>query len=215
MNEFRPRLVARVEGVDALRWSAAAVTLGFVGLVSLVVGGYAVTDPGGWAGIGGTVIGVLVMLGLSLLALARPRGAIVALAVAACGPLAFGVWSLVDYGAAHGWEDRHGPLSLVLVMFVCAPAAAAGPFRPRAAGYLILTVSVVPLLLEAAGAASRFYEPLSVGLLLAPLVASGVLFLLSGRRQGHPTQGHPITGHPTTGPHPTPSDPTPSASSSA
>src|SRR5690349_6263976 len=112
MNAFRQRLVARVEGVDAFRWSAAAVTLGFVGLVSLVVGGYAVTDPGGWTGIGGTVLGVLIMLGLSLLALARPGGAIVALAVAACAPLAFGVWSLVDYVAAHGWEDRHGPLSL-------------------------------------------------------------------------------------------------------
>ena len=152
--------------------------------MSLVVGGYAVTDPGGWAGIGGTVLGVLVMFGLSLLALYRPAGATVVLTVAACAPLGFGVWSLLDYASAHGWEDRHGPLSLVLVMFVCAPAAVVGLLRPRVAGCLIVTVTVVPLLLQAVGATSRFYEPLSVGLVVAPLVVSGVLFLLSGRRQG-------------------------------
>lgn len=60
----------------------------------------------------------------------------------------------------------------------------AGLFRPRAAGWLILTVSVVPLLLAAVGAASHFYEPLSLGLLLVPFVASGFLFLLSARHQG-------------------------------
>ncbi|MGZ5400047.1 MAG: hypothetical protein ACXWDM_08535, partial [Nocardioides sp.] len=168
------------------------VTLGFVGLVTLIIGGSAVTDPGGWAGIGGTSAFVLVMLGSSLVALYRPGAALVVLAVAACAPVAFGVWSLVDYGAAHDWEDGHGPLSLVLVVALCAPAGVAGLFRPRAAGYFILTVSVVPLLLAAVGAASHFYEPLSVGLLLAPLVASGVLFLVSGRQQGPPHPSAPL-----------------------
>jgi hypothetical protein len=40
------------------------------------------------------------------------------------------------------------------------------------------------------GATSHFYEPLSVGLLLAPTVASGILFLLSGRQQGQ--RGNPM-----------------------
>ena len=93
-------------------------------------------------------------------------------------------------------EDSHGPLSLVLVVATCAPAGVAGLFRPRAAGCVILTVSVVPLLLAAVGAASHFYEPLVVGLLIAPLVASGVLFLLSGRRQGRPRPSAPWSGRP-------------------
>jgi hypothetical protein len=196
MNEIGQRWLARFEGVDALRQSALALTLGFVGLVTLFVGGSAVTDPGGWAGIGGTAVWVLVISGLSLLALYRPGGALLVLAVAACAPLAFGVWSLMDNGAAHDWEDSHGPLSLVLVVAVCAPTAVAGLVRPRAAGYLILTVSVVPLLLEVVGAASHFYEPLLVGLLLAPLVASGVLFLLSGRQQGQPHPSAPLPRKP-------------------
>jgi len=43
-----------------------------------------------------------------------------------------GVWLLVDYGAAHDREDSHGPLSLVIVVAICAPAGVAGLFRPRA-----------------------------------------------------------------------------------
>jgi hypothetical protein len=110
--------------------------------------------------------------------------------------LAFGVWSLVDYGAAHGWEDRHGPLLLVLVVAICAPAGVAGLFRPRAAGQVMLTVSVLPLLLAAVGAGSHFFEPMSVGLLLTPLMASGVMYLLSGRHQGQPRRSAPVPGRP-------------------
>jgi hypothetical protein len=186
MDELLRQLRARVEDVDALRWSALAVALGFVGLVTLFVGGDAVTDPGGWAGIGGTAAGVLVLLGSCALAWWRPGIALALLAVVACAPLAFGLWSLVDYGAAHDWEDSHGPLSLVLVLAVCAPAAVAGLFRPRAAGWLILAVTVVPLLLAAVGATSHFFEPLSLGVLVTPLVVSGALFLQSGRQQDHP-----------------------------
>ena len=196
MNNFGERLKARVESVDGLRWSALAVTLGFAALVTLFVGGAAVTDPGGWTGIGGTTVLVLALLGLSLLGLYRPRATLAVLTVAAFAPLAFGLWSLVDYGAAHDWEDSHGPLSLVLVVALCAPAGVAGLLRPRAAGYFMLTVSVVPVLLAAVGAASDFYEPLLGGLLLAPLIASGVLFLLSGRQQGQPRRLAPLPSDP-------------------
>lgn len=181
MSDVRQQLVARVKGVHALRWTAVALTLGFAGFVTLFVGGYAVTDPGGWVGIGGTAAVTLAMLGLSALAWFRPGAAIAVLALAACAPMAFGLWSALDYGAARDWEDSHGPLSLVLVVVICAPAGVAGLFRPRAAGYLLGAVSVVPVLLEAVGAASHFYEPLLLGLLLAPFVAAGVLFVLSGR----------------------------------
>lgn len=189
MNEVGRKLMARLEAVDAVRKTALALTLGFVAFVTLFVGGSAVTDPGGWVGIGGTAVLVLAVAALSLLALQRPGAALVVLAVAAGAPLTFGVWSLLDYGAAHDWEDSHGPLSLVLVVAICAPAGVAGLVRPRAAGHLILTASLVPLLLAAVGAASRFYEPLSWGLLLAPLVVAGVLFVVGQER--HPGRVHP------------------------
>lgn len=196
MNILGQTLKARLENADALRMVALAVTLGFVGLVTLFVGGDAIADPGGWRGIGGTAALVLSMLGLSLLGLYRPRAAFVVLAVLACAPLVFGVWSLLDYDTVHTWEDNHGPLSLVLVMAICAPGAVAGLVRPHAAGYFILIVTVLPLLLAAVGAGSAFFEPLSTGLLLAPLVVSGVLFLLSGRQQTSPHPSPPLPSTP-------------------
>lgn len=186
MSDFRQKVLARVTGVDSLEWSALGLTLGFVGLVTLFVAGDAITDPGGWAGIGGSAAWVVTMLVLCLLAWYRPGGALAVLTVAACAPLAFGLWSLADYGAAHAWEDSHGPLSLVLVVAICAPAGVAGLFRPRAAGCLILAVNVIPLVLAAVGARSHFYEPLAVGLVLLPLVAGGSLFLFSGHRLNQP-----------------------------
>lgn len=189
LDRLRREWAARVVGVRSLQWGAVTVALGFVGLIALFVGGDAVVSPGGWVGIGGTAAWVLATLGLCLLAFYRPTAAMVVLAVAACAPLAFGAWSLVDYAAAREWEDSHGPLSLVLVLSVCGPAAVAGLFHPHAAGYLILTVTVVPLLLAAVGVGSNFSEPLTVGLLLVPLVGSGVLFLLSGR---HQDRAHPL-----------------------
>ena len=182
MSKIRAWFARRFAGVDALRWAACGLMVAFAGFVGLFVVGYAVTDPGGLVGIGGSAAWVAVVAGLGVWALYRPSGALIALAVLACAPLAFGVWSLLDYEAASNWEDTHGPMSMVLSLTVCAPAAIAGLFRPRPAGYLILVASMGPILLAAIGAASKFGRPLSIGLVLTPIVVSGVLFILAGRR---------------------------------
>jgi hypothetical protein len=183
MSGIRRRFAQRFKGIGALQESALWVMLGFVGFVGLMTVGEAATDPGGWVGIGGSAAWVAAIAGLALWALYRPFGALIALAVLACAPLAYGVWSLLDYEAASNWEDAHGPLSLVLSLTVCAPAAVAGLFRPRPAGYLIIVASAAPILLAAIGAASKFGRPLSIGLLMLPVVASGVLFVLAARKR--------------------------------
>lgn len=183
MTEARRRFVARFKGIGALQQVAFWVMLGFAGFVGLITVGEAATDPGGWVGIGGSAAWVMLMAGLGLWALYRPSGALIALAVLTCAPLAFGAWSLLDYGAASDWEDSHGPISLVLSLTVCAPAAVAGLFRPRPAGYLILVASAAPILLATIGAGSKFGRPLSIGLLILPVVASGVLFVLAAHQQ--------------------------------
>ena len=134
-------------------------------------------------GIGGPAAWVLVMAGMGVWALYRPFGALVALAVLACVPLAYGVWSLLHYEAARSWEDDRGPISLLFSLAVCAPAAVAGLFRPRPAGCLILVTSAAPILLAVIGAASKFYRPLSIGLLMLPIVVSGALFVLAAREK--------------------------------
>lgn len=186
MSEVLQKLHDGATGVDAIRWSALAVTSGYVGLVTLFVGGYAVTDPGGWVGIGGTAAAVAIMCAMALLALVHPGRTLAVLVVAACAPLAFGLWSLTDYAAAYEWEDSHGPVSLVLVVAICGPAAVAGLHHPRAAAHLIIAVSVIPVLLASVGAGAHFYEPLSVGFLLMPLLVAAGLFLLAGHLDRSP-----------------------------
>lgn len=194
MSDARRKLMTELEGVDALRWIASLLVLGPAGFFTLFVGGEAMADPGGWVGIGGSAAVVVFMVGLGALALFRPGVALVALAVAACAPLAFGVWSLVDYPAASTWEDTHGPISLVLVVAVCAPAAVAGLFRTRGAGYLILVVTVVPIVLATLGAAS--YRPLMIGLLQLPFIISGALFLVAHRQQENRQRSAVVPGTP-------------------
>jgi hypothetical protein len=183
MSDVRSRFAKRFAGIEVLQWIAGLLALGFTGFVTLFVVGESAADPGGWVGIGGPAAWVLLMVGLGIWAAYRPSAALVALAVLACAPLAYGVWSLLAYREASNWEDDHGPISLLLSLAVCAPAAVAGLFRPRPAGYLILAASAGPIVLAAIGAASKFYRPLSIGLLLLPIVVSGVLFVLAARQR--------------------------------
>lgn len=70
----------------------------------------------------------------------------------------------------------------------------AGLFRTRGAGYLILVVTVVPIVLATLGAAS--YRPLLIGLLQLPFIISGALFLVAHRRQEHRQRSAVVPGTP-------------------
>jgi hypothetical protein len=147
----------------------------------LMVAGYTLTDPGGWTGLGLTALWVVPTLGLAALSFYRPDTAVPVLAVASLVPLGFGVWTLVDYDGARGWEDQHGPVSLVFVLVVGLSLAVEGLSRPTPAGVMMLGITVVPLVLSMVGAGSDWGQALSIGLLAAPVVAGGVLYLIAGR----------------------------------
>lgn len=184
---WQQQVSRRLEQVPALVWVGGLLAGGFVALAVLMVVGYALADPGGWVGAA-VALGIVVpLVGLSWWALTRPSAAVVGLWVAALAPLGFGVWLLLDYDAAWGWEDSHGPLGMVLQVVVAGPAVALALHRARDAGVLVLVVALGPSLLAAAGAGlagASVWEPLSVTLLLAPLVLGGVLFLLVGSPLG-------------------------------
>jgi hypothetical protein len=186
MSTFRERLSDLARTTSVLAWVAFSVTVAFLGLAGLMVAGYTLTDPGGWTGLGLTALWAVPALGLVALAFYRPDTAIPVLAVAALAPLGFGVWTLVDYDGARGWEDQHGPVSLVLVLAVGLPLAVEGLSRPTPAGLMMLGITVVPLLLSIVGAGSDWGQALSIGLLAAPVVVGGVLFVLAGRSRTGP-----------------------------
>lgn len=193
MSTFRQRLSDLATTTSVLAWVGFSVTVAFLGLAGLMVAGYTLTDPGGWTGLGLTALWVVPSLGLAALSFYRPDTAMPVLAVASLLPIGFGVWTLVDYDGARGWEDQHGPVSLVLVLAVGLPLAVEGLSRPTPAGVLMLGVTVVPLVLSMAGAGSEWGQALSIGLLLAPVVAGAVLYLLAGRSR---TRTDPHSGRP-------------------
>lgn len=164
-----------------LKWLGFAITVAFAGFCGLIVVGYTLTDVGGWKAVG-LIAAVAVPLALlCLVAYHRPSVAAPLLGVAACVPIGFGVMQLVDYQRWSDWEDQTGPVSLVLVLLVAVPLAVLGLSRAATAGWLLLAVTVLPLLLAAIGAGTEWSRPLSIGVLVLPLAVSGVLLVLAGR----------------------------------
>jgi hypothetical protein len=197
MSTFRQRLSDLARTTPVLVWVGFSVTLAFLGLAGVMVAGYTLTDPGGWTGLGLTALWVLPTLGLVALSFYRPDLAVPVLGVASLAPLAFGVWTLVDYDGARGWEDQHGPVSLVLVLVVGLALAVEGLTRPMSAGLMMLAITVVPWVLSVVGAGSDWGQALSIGLLTVPVVVSGVLYVLAGRADYRAHTGPPrlLTGH--------------------
>lgn len=174
--------------MSALRWVAFAVMAAFAGFVGMMVVGYTATDVGGWQAVGLIALVVVPAALLCLLAWWRPTVAVPVLAVASLAPVAFGVLQLVDYDRWSAWEDEHGPVSLVLVVVVGAALAVLGLSRPTEAGLLMVAIVLVPLALEMVGAGEEWWRPLSIALVVLPVLVSGSLFLLAGREGagGHP-----------------------------
>ena len=98
-------------------------------------------------------------------------------------PVGLAVWAVVDPEPMRALEERMGPVTLVVLVVVAAGLVVLGLTRPRAAGILLLVASVVPATLSLVR-----IEGQSIGLgatvvIAAPLVVTGVLFLLDAR--GH------------------------------
>lgn len=189
MTGFRQRLAQISATAPTLAWVSFAVALSFAALATLMIVGYAFTDPGGWTAVGLTAAWVLPAIALTALAFYRPTTALWVLAAATLVPLGFGLWSLLEYEAVRGWEDRTGPVSLMVLIVLALPLTVAGLSRPRPAGALLTIATLTPWLLAVLGAGSDWVRALSIGLVSLPFVAAGVLDLLAARPRG-PSGAH-------------------------
>ena len=73
-----------------------------------------------------------------------------------------------------------------------AALAVLGLSRPTEAGVMMLAVVLAPVLLEVLGAGSEWLRPLSISLILLPVLVSGSLFVVAGRvGDGGPVSSHP------------------------
>lgn len=135
--------VARAAWIAALAWAIA-----FSVLAGLFASGYAMTDPGGLAGLVlVTAIFAPMLLG-SLLAWRRPEPAFRILVAVAVVGLVTGVWNAIDPLALVSFENRYGPVSAIASFITMAPFALAWRARPWPSTLLLLVVALAGLLPE-------------------------------------------------------------------
>ncbi|MDR7081334.1 MFS family permease [Arthrobacter ginsengisoli] len=158
--------------------TAAAIMAVFTVLAGIFIVGYAMQDPGGNAGLLITLVWAAPMLILALAAWFWPAPtaplliALTASFVAAC------VWLAFDPAALRNFVNENGPAIAVSVVALAFPAAVLGLKRTAVAGWLLVALGALPLLITVIARSGP------VGWLAAasvvPLIA-GISYLVSAR----------------------------------
>ena len=158
-----------------------AIMTVFTLVAGAFIGGYAMDEPGGQAGLMLLLSWAAPALVLVALAWFWPAGsapllvALTAVLVGVC------VWFALDPAAARGIQNATGPMLAVGVVALAFVAAVLGLERTRTAGWLLLTLGAVPLLLTLLARSGPAASLAAAS--VVPLV-TGVLYLVAGRLQG-------------------------------
>ena len=162
----------------ALQRTGAAVMAVFTVLAAIFIGGYAMQDPGGNAGLLITLAWVLPMLILAVGAWFWPAPTAPLLLALASAFIAACVWLAFDPAALREFISENGPVIAVSVVALAFPAAVLGLKRTALAGWLLVALGVLPLLITIIGRSGP------VGSLAAasvvPLIC-GIVYLVSVR----------------------------------
>ena len=172
----------RSEGARFLRLAGfGVVALSTVFFGAFVVGD-TLADPGGWAALGLIALWAVPLVGLAALAWYRPDWATWVLAVLVATAVGVSIWFAVAPGEWRSFEDRHGPIRVIVTFALVAAIAVLGLRRTAAAGVLLLVVGIVPVVVSSIG--SHPGLPSLAIVSSAPVVA-GILYLLSARMADH------------------------------
>ena len=161
-----------------------------MGLLTFFVGafiiGETVSDPGGVLAIGLIAVWLVPLIGLLALAWWRPDTATTVLGIITGLVVAVSLWSALTADTWSSFEDDHGPIRSIGVFAVCVPLALLGWKRPKAAGIMLLVVTITPLLasLAAWGGATAL-----LGIFGSPAIITAALYLASVRLGGEPAKG--------------------------
>ncbi|HZC50951.1 MAG TPA: hypothetical protein VE441_00430 [Mycobacterium sp.] len=153
---------------------------GFMALVTVIfavfVIGETVSDPGGLAAAGWIAAWLIPLVGLILLARYLPSVALRVFVALTLAVLAVTVWAVAASDSWRSFEDDHGPVRTIMVFVVSAALGVYGLRRPREAGWLLVTLGVLPLAL------SSLARNLALGSLAAavtPALIAGPLYLIA------------------------------------
>ena len=167
--------------------TGAAIMAVFTVLAGIVIVGDSMQDPGGNAGWLLTLAWVVPMLILAVSAWFWPAPTAPLLLALASAFIAACVWLAFDPAALRNFVSENGPVIAVSVVALAFPAAVLGLQRTALAGWLLVALGVLPLLITLIARSGP------VGSLIAasvvPLIA-GISYLVAARL----TRGSTATG---------------------
>ena len=162
----------------ALTRTGAALMAVFTVVGGAFIGGYAMEDPGGSAGLTVLLAWAAPMLFLAALAWFWPGGAAPLLLALTAALLMVCVWFAFDSRMARSFQEVNGPVLAVGVVALAFPAAILGLKRTALAGWLLVALGVLPLLITIIGRSGAVGSLIAAS--LVPL-ACGIACLLSVR----------------------------------
>ena len=173
----------------ALQRTGAAIMAVFTVLAGVFIGGYTMEDPGGNAGLLMTLAWVLPMLILAAAAWFWPAPTAPLLLALASAFIAACVWLAFDPSALREFISENGPVIAVSIVALSFPAAVLGLKRTALAGWLLVALGVLPLLITIIGRSGPITSLTAAS--VVPLIC-GIVYLVSVRMAG----GSPASGNP-------------------
>ena len=162
----------------ALTRTGAAVMAAFTVIGGIFIGGFAMQDPGGTTGTLITLAWVVPMLILAVSAWFWPAATAPLLLALASAFIAACVWLAFDPAALSAFLNDNGPVIAVSVLALAFPAAILGLKVTTLAGWLLVGLGVLPLLITIIGRSGAVGSLIAAS--LVPL-ACGIAYLLSAR----------------------------------
>ena len=160
-----------------VKMGAVVMTVFTVAAVAFI-GGYALDQPGGMAGLMMTLSWFVPMLALAALAWFRPAAAAPLLMGLAVVLVAVCVWFALDPAAARSLQESNGPVIAVGVIALAFPAAVLGLKRSGPAGWLLFAIGTLPLLITVLG---RSGPAASLAAASAVPLITGITYLVAAR----------------------------------
>jgi hypothetical protein len=173
----------------ALTRTGAAIMAVFTVLAGIVIIGWAMQDPGGTAGLLITLVWLAPMLLLAIAAWFWPAPTAPLLLALASAFIAACLWLAFDPAALRNFVGDNGPVIAVSVVALAFPAAVLGLKRTALAGWLLVALGVLPLLITLIARSGPVATLIATS--LVPLIA-GISYLVSARM---------VTGRAATGDH--------------
>jgi hypothetical protein len=163
-------------------WSRFLKRAGFalMALITFFFGAFIVgetfTDPGGWEAAGLVALWAVPLVGGALVAWYRPDRAVRIFGVLIAAVIGMSIWFAIDPEGWRSFENHNGPIRAVIVFALSSAIAALGLKRTKIAGWMLLVLGIVPILVSSIGSSLGSASLVAVS---SPGVIAGALYVLS------------------------------------